>query len=47
MSPGIYEIKAREYFAKFLLDNFEKEIGKENIFPHIVPALERAAELVK
>jgi SulP family sulfate permease len=25
----------------------DEEIGKENIFPHIVPALERATELVK
>jgi hypothetical protein len=25
----------------------DEEIGNENIFPHIVPALERANELVK
>jgi hypothetical protein len=25
----------------------DKEIGAENIFPHIVPALAKASELVK
>ena len=36
--------KVYDTLKKFSVD---EEIGKENIFPHIVPALERAAELVK
>ena len=40
---GVNE-KVLESLAKFGVD---QEIGKENIFPHIVPALERAAEIVK
>ena len=35
--------KVYDTLKKFSVD---EEIGKENIFPHIVPALERAAELV-
>jgi SulP family sulfate permease len=36
--------KVQATLHKFGVD---EEIGKENIFPHIVPALERATELVK
>ena len=36
--------KVYDTLKKFSVD---EEIGKENIFPHIVPALEKAAELVK
>lgn len=37
MSPGIYEIKAMEYFAKFLVVSVnisEKGIWKHNLVPH-------------
>ena len=40
---GVTE-KVQASLEKFGVD---QEIGKENIFPHIVPALERAAEIVK
>ena len=40
---GVTE-KVRASLVKFGVD---KEIGEENIFPHIVPALARATELVK
>ena len=40
---GVNE-KVNESLVKFGVD---QEIGKENIFPHIVPALERAAEIAK
>ena len=40
---GVTE-KVRASLVKFGVD---KEIGEENIFPHIVPALARAVELVK
>ncbi|MBR5835681.1 MAG: sulfate permease [Bacteroidales bacterium] len=40
---GVTE-KVQASLEKFGLD---QKIGKENIFPHIVPALERAAEIVK
>ena len=40
---GVTE-KVYETLKKFGVD---EEIGNENIFPHIVPALERAAELAK
>ena len=40
---GVNE-KVTESLAKFGVD---QEIGKENIFPNIIPALERAAELAK
>ena len=40
---GVTE-KVQVSLEKFGVD---QEIGKENIFPHIVPALERAAEIVK
>ena len=35
--------------VKASLEKFgvDKEIGEENIFPHIIPALEKATELVK
>jgi hypothetical protein len=36
--------KVHETLVKFGVD---KEIGAENIFPHIVPALSKATELVK
>ena len=36
--------KVKATLEKFGVDN---EIGQENIFPHIVPALEKATELVK
>lgn len=37
MSPGIYETKAMEYFAKFLaisVNISEKGIWKHNLVPH-------------
>ncbi len=40
---GVQE-KVRESLEKFEVD---KEIGAENIFPHIIPALDKARELVK
>ena len=40
---GVNE-KVTESLAKFGVD---QEIGKENIFPNIIPALERAAEIAK
>ena len=40
---GVTE-KVQETLVKFGVD---KEIGAENIFPHIVPALSKATELVK
>ena len=40
---GVTE-KVQATLVKFGVD---KEIGEENIFPHIVPALEKASELVK
>ena len=40
---GVTE-KVHDSLVKFGVD---KEIGQENIFPHIVPALAKAAELVK
>ena len=40
---GVNE-KVTESLAKFGVD---QEIGKENIFPNIIPALERASEIVK
>ncbi len=36
--------KVRESLEKFEID---KQIGADNIFPHIIPALEKAKELVK
>jgi SulP family sulfate permease len=35
--------------VKASLEKFgvDKEIGQDNIFPHIVPALQKAAELVR
>ena len=40
---GVTE-KVQASLVKFGVD---KEIGEENIFPHIVPALSKAVELVK
>ena len=40
---GVTE-KVHSSLVKFGVD---KEIGPENIFPHIIPALDRAKELVK
>ena len=40
---GVTE-KVMASLVKFGVD---KEIGKDNIFPHIIPALEKAAELAK
>ena len=34
-------------YASLVKFGVDKEIGSENIFPHIGPALERASELVK
>jgi hypothetical protein len=36
--------KVNESLVKFGVD---QEIGRENIFPHIIPALEKAAEIAK
>ena len=36
--------KVQASLEKFGVD---EEIGKDNIFPHIIPALEKATELVK
>jgi SulP family sulfate permease len=40
---GVTE-KVNESLVKFGVD---QEIGRENIFPHIIPALEKAAEIAK
>jgi hypothetical protein len=32
-------------YASLVKFGVDKEIGSENIFPHIVPALEKASEL--